>query len=354
MILGSFNLLRITYFYINVRRLVGIVLLLFVSASSAKAQDCNNPVQLCYNNPIDTISTENMTAGPSAFCFDTNNSAFFSVTTNSNGGYLNISINSFNCLDTLPNGDNLFMGLEAALYEADENNLCDASMYNILDCSTPSTEEVILEFNGLQPETTYYVMVDGGVDASNSLGAGICDFNIDVTGAAIENSFTAGPDFTIDFGESTTLQPSGYGDMLSWSPLTGLLNDNTEPNVSVAPTNDTDYTLTTLLDGCLVTDTVTVTVLPTIYPYNAFTPNEDGFNDVWLISLIDRYPKADIKVFSRWGQVVFRSIGYNTPWDGRINGNLLPAATYYYIIQLNDNRLEEEKNLYAGVVAIVY
>ncbi|ASU34313.1 gliding motility-associated C-terminal domain-containing protein [Mucilaginibacter xinganensis] len=62
---------------------------------------------------------------------------------------------------------------------------------------------------------------------------------------------------------------------------------------------------------------------------DSFSPNGDGINDCWYIKNIDNYPKADVSVFSRYGQRVFQSIGYSKPWDGRFNGAYLPAGTYY-------------------------
>jgi len=267
---------------------------------------------------------------------------------------LAITINNFNCLDTLANGDSLYPGLEAVLFEADPQNPCNDFFYNTLDCVNSNENEIVLEGIGLQPATTYYVMVDGAQDPLETIGPGQCTFDIDVKGAAIENEFDAGPDFEIDFGENVNLQPSGFGDSLSWTPTTGLISNSDIPSPLAMPTETTTYTLTNYIDGCFVSDSMTVVVLPTIIPYNAFTPNGDSHNDVWGIALIDRYPKADIRVYSRWGQPVYRSIGYNSPWDGTFNSTRLPAATYYYVIRLNDNRFSDDENVVTGSVAIVY
>ena len=39
---------------------------------------------------------------------------------------------------------------------------------------------------------------------------------------------------------------------------------------------------------------------------------------------------------NRWGEMLFESVGYGTPWDGRYNGGYVPVGTYYYVIKLND------------------
>lgn len=68
---------------------------------------------------------------------------------------------------------------------------------------------------------------------------------------------------------------------------------------------------------------------------NVFTPNADGKNDFWVIENLDKYPNAVVEVFNRWGDVVFRSKGYDSPWDGYFNGKRLSPGCYYYNIILN-------------------
>ncbi len=65
---------------------------------------------------------------------------------------------------------------------------------------------------------------------------------------------------------------------------------------------------------------------------NLFTPNNDGYNDYWEITGIDTYGTHDIRVFNRWGKLVFSSTSYENDWDGTCGGVALPAAAYYYVI----------------------
>jgi gliding motility-associated-like protein len=65
----------------------------------------------------------------------------------------------------------------------------------------------------------------------------------------------------------------------------------------------------------------------------AFTPNGDGINDLWLITngqncLIT----AHAQVFNRYGSRVFESEDYKNTWNGTYNGKPLPDGTYYYVI----------------------
>jgi gliding motility-associated-like protein len=97
------------------------------------------------------------------------------------------------------------------------------------------------------------------------------------------------------------------------------------------------------LNSCSIADSVVVNAMSRtclIIP-NAITPNQDGINDVWNIGLTELYPDLEIKIFNRWGEIVWKSEkGYPRPWDGTSNGSPLPIDSYHYIIDLhNGSRL---------------
>ena len=70
--------------------------------------------------------------------------------------------------------------------------------------------------------------------------------------------------------------------------------------------------------------------------FDAITPDGDEVNDKWNIPGIECYPAAMIRIFSPWGTRVFESQpGYPVPWDGKTGDRVLPAGTYYYILDLN-------------------
>ncbi|MDX9932517.1 MAG: gliding motility-associated C-terminal domain-containing protein, partial [Bacteroidales bacterium] len=80
----------------------------------------------------------------------------------------------------------------------------------------------------------------------------------------------------------------------------------------------------------------------------SFTPNSDGKNDDWVINNIDLYPGHRVQIFNRWGNLLYEQSPYTTPWDGKFNGNPLPAETYYYIIDLNNGQ-----EAFTGTVTII-
>jgi gliding motility-associated-like protein len=68
---------------------------------------------------------------------------------------------------------------------------------------------------------------------------------------------------------------------------------------------------------------------------NLFTPNGDGINDYWEIPIpeMNTWGKCDVRIFNRWGKLVFAQDNYDNLWDGTSNGNPLPEGPYYYVIK---------------------
>ena len=85
-----------------------------------------------------------------------------------------------------------------------------------------------------------------------------------------------------------------------------------------------------------------------IFIPNAFTPNEDGINDEWVITNIEAFTDYMIKVFNRWGQEVYVGYAGSQPWDGFYNSKPLPAGCYVYIVEIKD--IEKE---FVGVVTLI-
>ena len=150
----------------------------------------------------------------------------------------------------------------------------------------------------------------------------------------------AGPDKNVLEGGTVVLEPIVSGNNLQylWTPNI-YLDNATIKNPTVRGVADQLYTLTVTGKGdCKASDQVWVKVLKFPVVPNTFTPNADGYNDRWVIQYLDTYPGNRVQVFSRYGQLVFESKGYSTPWDGTMNGKSLPFGTYYYVIEPGNGR----------------
>ncbi|MFH0756463.1 MAG: DUF2341 domain-containing protein [Bacteroidota bacterium] len=74
-------------------------------------------------------------------------------------------------------------------------------------------------------------------------------------------------------------------------------------------------------------------VIPT-----AFSPNGDGFNDLWIIEGLELYPNVDMVIFDRWGNKMYQTVNAaDEPWDGSFNGRILPIDSYHFVIDLNND-----------------
>lgn len=74
-------------------------------------------------------------------------------------------------------------------------------------------------------------------------------------------------------------------------------------------------------------------------PFQAFSPNGDGYNDFWKVQGVEHYPDNQIRIFDRWNNLVFKIDGYNNRdvvWRGEANSGLtkkeLKDGTYYYLV----------------------
>ena len=74
-----------------------------------------------------------------------------------------------------------------------------------------------------------------------------------------------------------------------------------------------------------------------ISPNNILTSNGDGENDTWEIEFLDQYPDNEVSIYDRLGRRVFYAKNYKGSWDGKMDGNILPEDTYYYIIKITKN-----------------
>lgn len=109
---------------------------------------------------------------------------------------------------------------------------------------------------------------------------------------------------------------------------------------SITPTEEGNYTLVvTNANGCTA-ESAQLFFTPTFTAENipeGFSPNGDGTNDLFRIESIEFYPNNEIKIFNRWGNVVFEAAPYNSEWNGQSKqGNDLTDGTYFYILDLKD------------------
>lgn len=166
-----------------------------------------------------------------------------------------------------------------------------------------------------------------------------CDSVIITDLSVFPNTFTVSLNATdtIESGNFTELQPvytNGVAVNWIWSPKTNLSCDNCEiPKAS--PLQTTQYIINVVTeDGCEDTAQTKIVVRQSnIYVPQAFTPNNDGVNDVAEVFAVN--PKLfSIKIYNRWSELVFESTDVNSKWNGMYKGEDCPVDSYSYILDV--------------------
>lgn len=146
------------------------------------------------------------------------------------------------------------------------------------------------------------------------------------------NAF-AGNDTKATAGEPVQLQASG-GLSYVWTPGLPLLNNDHIAN-PVATINATQVFRVKAFtpEGCESYDEVKVEIFkgPDIYIPNAFTPNGDGVNDFLRTIPVGIKEFKLLRIYNRWGQIVFETNDSNRGWDGKLQGIDQAAGSYIVI-----------------------
>tara|TARA_B100000214_G_scaffold243909_1_gene178835 strand:+ start:7370 stop:10270 length:2901 start_codon:yes stop_codon:yes gene_type:complete len=106
-------------------------------------------------------------------------------------------------------------------------------------------------------------------------------------------------------------------------------------NLSINPGN---YTLfITDGNGCIVDTSFVVATMTSECVPNVFTPNGDNINDTWSLEDTFLYENTEVKIYGRFGSLLFQSIGYHKQWDGKNEQGIdVPDGVYFYSIDIGN------------------
>jgi gliding motility-associated-like protein len=157
---------------------------------------------------------------------------------------------------------------------------------------------------------------------------------------------SAGNDVSIAAGDQTILTATG-GAIYVWS--TG----EDDPSITVSPQSTIIYTVAVEnAAGCADSGSVTVFVLnenvEMLLP-NAFTPNADNLNDVFKIVNEADFENISIRIYNRWGEMVFSSIESNLAWDGTYNGKDQAEDNYTYYLEATAKTTKKQMKVSGSV-----
>ena len=141
---------------------------------------------------------------------------------------------------------------------------------------------------------------------------------------------------------------NGYATMSSDGVLTYT------PYIDFVGSDSLTYSICMGESNCsqaVVRITVEEPVPDALFIPEGFSPDGDGINDYFEIKGLKFFGRASVKIYNRWGNIVYSSDDYNNDWDGKSNvalsvGKTLPTGTYYYIIEVKG----EKSKSYTGNV----
>lgn len=151
----------------------------------------------------------------------------------------------------------------------------------------------------------------------------------------------AGNDTVVTAFQPLQLNATG-GVNYSWTPFTGLNNTAIADPIAILPaTIDSIIYRVRVRDsvGCYDDDDIKVIVFktgPEIFIPTAFTPNNDGRNEIVRPVLVGMQTLNYFRVYNRWGQMVFSTSEIGKGWDGTLAGKPQPSGTYVFAAQAID------------------
>lgn len=203
-------------------------------------------------------------------------------------------------------------------------------------------------FNNLAEGTYSFHFTDGNGCVSEDTVITVGEINTTIANFTLSPSYGVVP-LEVSFNNSS-VNATDY----EWS-INGFAQGN---NLS-SYTCDTSGTYTIQLiawqydPSCADTVVMTVLAIDRIIIPTAFTPDNDGVNDRWVIPNIKEiYPKHLVRIYNRWGTLIYEAPEgkYSTyPWKGIYEDEALPVGSYYFIIDPNDGVTDVLK----GIVSIV-
>ncbi|MFM2192894.1 MAG: hypothetical protein RLZZ118_1851, partial [Bacteroidota bacterium] len=133
---------------------------------------------------------------------------------------------------------------------------------------------------------------------------------------------------------SSLLQASGALSYV-WSP-SATLNSATISNPTATPTATTTYSVLASGMACITIDSITVKVFNSIaektFVPSVFSPNGDGLNDCFTPISKSNFVNYSLKIYNRWGELVYLSNNANDCWDGQQKNGQIEIGTYFYIL----------------------
>lgn len=158
------------------------------------------------------------------------------------------------------------------------------------------------------------------------------------------------PSVFLSFSDSTTIYSDQYLTVTAFGNFTSNLW-STGDTVKIITVNTKGYYKITVFsaNGCKDTASFYLNILenPEFKITDVITPNGDNINDYLKIFNLDYFKPVSIRIFNRYGDLLFASDNYNNNWDATYKGNNLPENAYFYLIKT------KQGNIFKGTINVV-
>ncbi len=152
--------------------------------------------------------------------------------------------------------------------------------------------------------------------------------------------------------EETYVKQTGF----SYSYFNDVAGSKALANYKAIDHSGTYYIKVITVSGCENIVPIKVSVLPPppyiVSAVSAFTPNNDGVNDYFNLHIEGYVKFGNLRVFNRYGQLMYTTTSPAALWDGNFKSDSLPAGTYYWLFEGVDTYYNT-KITKSGSVAII-
>ena len=225
--------------------------------------------------------------------------------------------------------------------------ICEDVMYQ-LDGSLPGDVSYLWENGSSDPVRTVSQNGTYVLTATDELCSGVDSVKVRFFGQTWPDAALQLPGDTLACEEQALLIDAAIPGATAWQWSTGA------DTAAIFIDEPGQYSLTAYFEHCPLMASFTVdfaSCSAKIYLPNAFSPNNDGINDL-LIPFGNNAILENMKIFNRWGGMVYETDHPDTGWDGTVKGKAAATGVYVVLIKYLDEYTGEEK-WYSGEVVLV-
>ncbi len=211
----------------------------------------------------------------------------------------------------------------------------------ILNNAVQSEQSPIFKSKDLRNGDQLFCRIIPGIGACSSIPDSSEVFTVIVKDTPIV--YISPADTTVSPGTQVSLHAITTSTVSSvqWSPADKLINPHILSPQTVGLDESAGFELTVTNDqGCSSTSTAVIKVFTDLFMPTAFTPNNDGINDIYRIPPSATLTLKEFSVYDRWGTKLFSTKDVQAGWDGSFNGKRQNSGVYVYYLKSVINNKE--------------